>query len=356
MKASIIDPLSIMTARQQATQLAFEEALQGVLEEAVFAEERQQEVAVFFPVLEEDEEEPPVLARADSGDDDDSGSSCTIKHPNTQIDSPVLNDEVNDRMILSGEEHAWACSIKTAIESDAELDNLSDYTYVQLALLEKQDVKAALDRAYELQAFRQEYKIVEGSLPQAQQAFQRGLAHFPGFFLSISYILDEEGTGAYTLVLDLTKLTAEALTQRVDAQDILMRALYYQFHTMCPDFEAMREGICAVAECDGFDSKKQFGLKIVTKQWNELILVYPFEIKSIKHYHTGVLFNVLVTLARRIMPWELHRRFEIGLVCPAGRLSNVFLMPSLSAANERLMKQFTKALQLRYQNEANFNL
>ena len=346
-----------MTARQEeASQLAFEEALQGVLEEAVFAEERQQEVAVVFPVPEEGEEESPVLACADSIDDDDSCGSCAINHPSTQINSPVLNDELSDRMTLSGEEHTWACSIKVAIESDAELDNLSDYMYVQLALIEKQDVKAALDRANRLQAFRQEYKIVEGSLPQAQQAFQRGLTLFPGFYLSLSYILDEEGTGAYTSVFDLTKMTSETLKQRVDAQDILMRSFYFQFHSMCPDFEAIREGYCAVVECDGFDPKKQFGLKVVSKHWNELILVYPFEIMSVKHYHTGVLFNILVSLAKRVLPWEVHRRLEVGLVCPAGRLSNVFLTPSLSAANERLMKQFTKALQLRYQNEANFTL
>lgn len=341
-------------SNEELEQAFFAEAALAVIEDAVNARLAEEPVAL-FPVPQEEDEE-----RDTYGDHELSEESAgpRAKDENEQdmvgLDVDVDDSWLDGRMEISTEERRWAFAIKTVIEREPEVDNLSDFLYVQLALIDKDNVEAAVERAYKMQAFREEYKIVE-NLNQGRQCYQGGINQFPGFFLSINFLRGEEGTGNWTIVVDQTKMTAETLKPG-GALDTWMKAAFYQFHAVSPDFEAIREGVVVLIECDGFDPKKQFGMKVFSRMWNELGLVYPVDMLSMKHFHTGVFLNLLVSLAKRVLPLEVHRRFEVGHICQAGLLRDVFTTPCADAANRRLMDQFTQALKLRYENEASFSL
>ena len=49
-------------------------------------------------------------------------------------------------MQLTQQELEWAWAIKDAVEQDAELNNLSDMSYGQLALMDHANVEQAIDR------------------------------------------------------------------------------------------------------------------------------------------------------------------------------------------------------------------
>ena len=49
------------------------------------------------------------------------------------------------RITLTEEETRWAKAIKTAIEEDPEVDNLNDFLYAQIALIDKDDIERLED-------------------------------------------------------------------------------------------------------------------------------------------------------------------------------------------------------------------
>ena len=90
------------------------------------------------------------------------------------------------RMVLTPEERQWALSIKAAIVGDPEVDNLSDFEYAQLALMDHGDVEAAVERARHMQTFKHEYGITD-TLEQSRQLLPKLVKLLPGMPLSLSY-------------------------------------------------------------------------------------------------------------------------------------------------------------------------
>jgi len=152
-----------------------------------------------------------------------------------------------DRMHLTKEERLWAIDIKDVIEAEAELDNLSDFMYAQLALIERDNVEAALERAFTMQAFREEYKITDTF--QDGRLFLKNLVDlFPGVYMSLSY---NQRDGNYVMAIDLAKFDMQGIATPEGVATWLGGG-YYFFHCCCPDFESIRRGWCALFETEGY--------------------------------------------------------------------------------------------------------
>lgn len=82
---------------------------------------------------------------------------------------------------------------------------------------------------------------------------------------------------------------------------------------------------------------------------------YPVEVKRLKYFHTGTAMNILVAMLKPMIAEPLRSNIETG--CFFGqRLDKVYLVPTLEAAHQRLLKRVTATLQRRYDNEGTFRL
>ncbi|CAB9500307.1 expressed unknown protein [Seminavis robusta] len=273
--------------------------------------------------------------------------------PSRTINTRILGPFDTGRMELSKQERQWAQTVKEAIEKDSEITNLSDFWYVQLALIEKgPDIDNVLDRARHLQAFRQEYGITE-TTSSGCFFVHEFIKLFPGFSLSFSF---NYATGRYVAAMDLTKFYTAKLFSTPGAVETWLATNYHSQNALNPDFQAIRHGATLALECDGFDWKKNMNLRFFTTLFQEIGSAYPMKWGSVNFFNSGVFINVLMSMVKRISPPEFHENYEFGLVSEAGRLDNIFFIPSMEAANERILMRITLALQRRYANEASFSL
>ncbi|CAB9517329.1 expressed unknown protein [Seminavis robusta] len=305
----------------------------------------------------------PPEPEAIAGPDDAGGDDADLPVDNQDIDdrANVLNQPQMHplgpsdagRMELSQDERRWARTVKEAIEKDSEITNLSDFWYVQLALIEKgQDIDNVLDRARHLQAFRQEYGITE-TTSRGCFFVREFIKLLPGFSLSFSF---NYATGHYVKVIDVAKFYNAKLLSTPGAVETWLAAIYYLQNGLNPDFCAIRNGAFLLMECDGFDWKTNLNLRLFTKLFQEMASAYPMLWHSVNCFNSGVCLNVLMSMVKRISPPEFHRNYEFGCATELGRLDTLYLTPNMEVANRRILGKLTVALERRYANEAAFSL
>jgi CRAL/TRIO domain len=255
------------------------------------------------------------------------------------------------RMELSEQERQWAIAVKRGIEGSPEIDNLSDFMYVQLALVHHENVEKALECAHTLQHTRQEYSLLdsfeEGLLIQ-QKMFQL----FPGMYLSFSYAYDE---GCYAMVLDICKFTPSVLNSK-ESMRTWIASCFYVSHSMTPDFASARVGCVYIAECEGYNWKSNMlDLKTSEMYWDAFGSVYPLLVHKMKCFHTPMLFNVLHSMNKRFVPEEYFAKVEVGCQYH-GRLDSLYLVPTPEVATQRLLGRLAECVQRRYANDQAFQL
>ena len=105
------------------------------------------------------------------------------------ISRGILNsifESINVRMLISNDERRCALAIKAAILAEDGLEPLSDMMYAQLALVDRDNVQSAVERARHLQYFREEYDIKD-TYEGGCEVSRKFLQHHRGHILSIAY-------------------------------------------------------------------------------------------------------------------------------------------------------------------------
>lgn len=172
-----------------------------------------------------------------------------------------------NRMLLTSEERGFAVAIKQAVQNDAEIDNLPDFYFAQLALLDSGNIQRALDRVRFLQAFREEY-MIEDNPSKDLKAFQDYVKLQPGNMLSFEY---HKRDGNYVMVFDFCKAFFPKTFSRDDAAlKTWLSALYFMFHSLSPDLQSIRAGVCLLVECEGFSWMKHFDVHQYRLYWEAL--------------------------------------------------------------------------------------
>ncbi|CAB9518276.1 expressed unknown protein [Seminavis robusta] len=254
------------------------------------------------------------------------------------------------RMDLSPQEKRHAMAIKQAIEGTAEIDNLSDFFYCQFALIEGSNVEGALERAKHLQAFREEYKIME-TKDHGYQVLEAFIQLSPQHFLSYEF-----QDNSYTMILNLKGLQPKTYLSTPKTFGTWITGFYYMHHCFCPDFETIRQGVSFYAECHGYDSSLHVNLKFAMRVCAECMTVYPFRLRKAHHFHTSIMCNLMVAAIKRVMPASLGtNKIKVGCQAPM-YLDEIYLSPSVEASNQKTLQRWKAALAKRYRNEHTFSL
>ncbi|CAB9530427.1 expressed unknown protein [Seminavis robusta] len=255
------------------------------------------------------------------------------------------------RMELTPEERQWALEIKQAIKDTPDLDPLSDFRIAQLAVIERGDTEAALDRALHLQGFRQEYDILDAPA-DGRKFLQRLIKLFPRMFLSLSFNPDD---GDYHLVYDITQFSVRSMNTTRDYTS-WHAGVYYLCHCMTVDFQVMRRGVQVLTECEGYDWTRNVDARTFQRDWLELAMYYPLKFQKIRNHRAGVLFNMFVALLKPIVPKRLSDTFGGNVTQLDARLDTYYLVPTVEIANQRLLSRLEQILKRRYYLEKSFSL
>lgn len=264
------------------------------------------------------------------------------------VQEQVLSDR---RMEISRTEREWALRIKAAVEDCPEIDNLTDFEYVQLALSTRNDVGEALEKAQHMQAFHQEYGVLN-TIQQGREMVSKNLQLLPGVALSLSYYHRD---GNYVFVYDIAAFDCKKALATMQSTRILLAGCLYMCHAQCPDFTAIRQGSVLLCECSGFDWKKNMDFATFRKMWTELLAVYPMHYSKIKYFNSGVLINLINSLKKRFLPKEITDRMETGCRLD-GRLSDIYMVPTPAACVQRFLARIDESLTRRFHNVQTFRL
>jgi hypothetical protein len=267
------------------------------------------------------------------------------------LDRPIYSHKDPRRMELSQQERDLAIKIKNAIARTKDMEQVSDFMCAQLALIDGDNAEVTLCRVHHLQCLKEEYRILD-TLQDGKRFLVEYIDLFPNLFLCLSYCKE---SGQYILIGDNTKVDSSRLNSEERIHSC-MGGAYYMCQMLCPDFEAIRCGTSLVFENEGYVWKSDMKLlKELKRLWTEVLSEYPLAVRRIKYFHTGMAMNILVAMAKSMLPESLRRNVETG--CSAGcRLDTLYLVPTLEAANQRLLSRMAETLQRRYDNEHVFRL
>lgn len=264
---------------------------------------------------------------------------------------PVLGPLEEGRMKLTVQEAEWALNLKDAIAADPEVDPISDFMCAQIALMVKDDVEAGVHRAHHLQIFREEYAITD-TLEQARKAIPAILELLPGVALSLSY---NRSDGNYVFVYDMGAFDFKKALKTPENAKILLSGIYYLCHCLCPDLEAIRRGVIILTECSGFDWSRNMNLAFIRKMWNEILIEYPMDYQKMKYFNSGFFINMINSLKKRFLPKRIVDKMETGCVFE-GRLSSIYLVPTLQACTERVTFRMLDNVTRRYKAQDQYQL
>mgnify|MGYP007080253449 CR=1 FL=1 len=96
-------------------------------------------------------------------------------------------------------------------------------------------------------------------------------------------------------------------------------------------------------------------MKGLRRVWSEVALVYPMRWEKFKYFHAGNAFILVVSMVRKMFPQRMRNMFELGCTCDR-RLDELYMIPDVATANQRLLGRIDESLRRRYENEETFRL
>lgn len=291
-----------------------------------------------------------------------------VQEEESQNEEEAINSQLTpqlprDRMWISEEERELAKQIKAAVAQSPEVDALPDSMYAQMAIVSRTydgtdmnvtDMNAIIDRLLTLQQLREENGVVNNASHGCRMLKTLVCDLVPGSFLAYSYVANEE---SYVCSMDMTNCDMGVLSDPHKVKDWLA-GMYYLLHAFHPDMESTRKGLIILAECEDYHwrRKDMVHAGAFRKWWSELALVYPFNVQKVKYFHTGLFMNLLLSTARKFLPTAIQQRMEVGCQSEGGRLDELFMVPDVETANDRLVQRLQEALRIHFANEADFVL
>jgi CRAL/TRIO domain len=253
------------------------------------------------------------------------------------------------RMELSNVERQWAVAIKERITSSREIDDLPDIWYAQLAIVTGGDVDEGVRRAANLQDLKEDLKIRD-DYEQGKQVAKKFMEYFPGTLLSC-YFHDPDGT--YVSVWDSSKFRGWKAHEK---KHNTLLCCYYICHILNPDLEATRRGSVWFVEAQGFGfNMEMIDVELYRYLFGDVMGSYPMKLRCMKCFHTPMLYNVLISMVKKVIPDEFATKFQLGCTF-AGRLDQFYALPTPEIAGQRTFDRLMDCLKMRYENEKAFTL
>ena len=151
------------------------------------------------------------------------------------------------------QEIAWAVAIKQAARQDTNIDAtvVSDWEFLQHAIVAKGSVLKSLQRLQRLQALKQRYGIIgDGSIAAFERDWKTFRRWYPGFLASVYQINDANQVdyGAHVWCQNLRYAVNPSTVE--EAYAVRCRILFYVLQASHGNLPAMRAGFYLFLNCD----------------------------------------------------------------------------------------------------------
>lgn len=261
------------------------------------------------------------------------------------------------RMRLTQDEWERAYEVKKEFLDPASgLDTVSDYWCAQLAMvgegLPGQDLTELVGMAKGTQTFKREFDIRD-TPEEGCRALQRLVELAPQMFLHFGF---EESEGTFLLAQDGNGCDFSIVNSTPRNFNAFMVGMYYMLHAATCDMDFIRKGTIIHVDCTNVGWSRKNDYKTRKQVYAVLFARYPVAATG-RHINAGVIFNLLFGIAKKVLPHGPGKRIQFQNSYNSDvALSDFYLVPTVEAANERLVASLQESLRKRYQNEKRFSL
>lgn len=262
--------------------------------------------------------------------------------------------------LLTPKERQWTMELEQAIsqadDRDETLGRLSDFEIAAHAIVAKDNTTLALKRIRRLKAFKDTHGISrEVTVFQAIQMLHKFFHAYPDFVQAI-------GVDTYDRQCCCFRL--EALTSPPPfnhTEKDRWCALYYLFHALQPDLDAIRRGTVWIGDLEGGTRQTLLANSMSIYLGGRSLTVesYPIKVKDFPCVHSPSKFSGLYVLCWPFFSKTLAKKY---IACTPRQVQDHFsktLLPkSLGGTmpSQRVLEILEENLKMRYENEESFRL
>ena len=206
-------------------------------------------------------------------------------------------------------ELAWAITLKEAaqqVDSRVDASLISDWEYLQSAIVVKGDTAKALQRLRHLQAFKRQYGIIrDGSVEEAARDLRTFLQTHPGLYLSLADAVEEaanEETNVGNCSSPATKLVGTQVfcseyqyfqvgrMTSEEAYSIYMRAAFYTLQASQYNLPSLRAGLLLLMDVHGALKYRSFKTEARARELYGK--AYPIRIQGVVLLRSGRMLRI----------------------------------------------------------------
>jgi len=266
--------------------------------------------------------------------------------------------------LLEPKERGWTIELEQAIASAPDrhiFERLSDFDIATNAIVAKDNTELAMKRIRRLKAFKDTNGIShEVTVFQAMQLIHKFFHAYPDFVQSVGV----DNYNRHFICFKLSELKTPPPFNHTEKERFA--ALYYIFHALQPDLDAVRRGTVWLGDLEG--SKRQTVLPSSSFMQNNtmyyngralLVESYPIKVKDFPCINTPSKFSGLYVLCWPFFSKTLSKKY---IPCTTQQIqdhfSNKILPTSLGGTmtSQKVLEVLEENLRNRFDNEQGFRL
>ena len=256
--------------------------------------------------------------------------------------------------LLSPKERGWTSELEALLQNHQdEVGKLSDFEIAAHAIVAKDNVELALHRIRRLKAFKEKYNIPNDiTVFQAIQLLHKFQHAYPDFIQAIG----KDGYDRYTFVFQLKSLSSPPPFNH-DEND-RFAALYFIFHALQPDLDAIRKGVVFVGDLKGV-TRQFFALDLFNGTRSLTKDAYPIKVKDFPCVSSPSRFSAVYAMCMPFFSATLRQKY---VSCHTQLLQTYYSRPLLPARLGGTMKEneimdlLEENLKKRFENQESFRL
>eukprot|EP00797_Seminavis_robusta_P002351 Sro1143_g246030.2 (288) ;mRNA; r:32733-33596 len=268
----------------------------------------------------------------------------------------ALNDAPPDiTLVVQQTEYDLALAIREAVRADDRIRYLTDFECVQFAIssVHNEPMESLCERVYQMQCFKDEYKLNDSS-QQGRQLIEDFTLQHPGFLLAVEYL---ETSRNYISVRDLAAFDP-CIIKTAEQWRIFLGGFFYVLQSLNPNIMSMRHGMSSMTECLGA-SFANYDSHVYDRLLHELLRSYPKNSRESFFLNSNSVANFLLSLWKPFLPEKVVRGFQLGHKVDGHEgesIRQLYQQPSPEASRQKLIHKANVFLHLRYYNQTIFSL
>ena len=221
--------------------------------------------------------------------------------------------------------------------------------YAIVACLHNEPMEVTLQHIANMQAFKEEYKIMD-TMEDALETVNAFSLQHPEAMLAVEYL---PASRNYLCIYDLSKIYPKQQLQTHVQMRIFMAGNYYIRACRSPNFHSIRDGTTTIIECEGATSQN-LNQDISDRVLFEFACNYPTHQKEAYFVNAPMVVLMAFNLWKRHLSPNHRQTLYMDRRMPGledgDRVASLFKVPTPETARQRMLHNAANFMQLRLYN------